>query len=674
MAKHDRDVLKLVMKLIGHKTGEISNVDYSPQKPKFPEINEKESSLPRSTPEEMGIKSSFVEELFRDLYENNSCHLHKAMVVRHGHVIGEFSPSPYENDVWHVTHSMCKSVTGMAIGLLISEGKLSIDDKLNDIFSKEVNAWQWLFSNSITVRHLLTMTSGVSFNESGTVSSNDWKKMFFESQQKNSPGTVFEYNSMNSYMLSAVVSKITGESMFDYLKPRLFDPLDIKRVFWEKCPQGITKGGWGMFLRLEDMAKLGLLYLNGGEYNGVRILSEEWVEEATKPHVETGKKNSPFYGYQLWCCDDREGSYTFNGMLGQNVYIYPDIDMMVVTNAGNDDLFQAGKMSELIRGKMSEIDVSEFPIEHSEKVVKEQRSLKHFYNEVKNEGRYQENKSGGWKNRKISMSVGKSRRVKVSFAGGRSNKTGDDIGKRYRKNLFTKISGCFYDMDDTGVGIMPLLMQVMHNNYTDGISSIGFQYDEKEDGLYLLIKEGENLHKIRCSNRYDPHYYDLCEHDETYRLSVITELSTDEYKRPVLRNEFCFVEDSTVKIMNIYFGKREPLQHDSGFDINEKNPPQFIGVRFDEIPGNSMMFGTMDQFGAFESVKGINGIVVNWLNEYGAMDALNLAIRDTVRPKLHGKLHVEVEKTVETEYDGIDGQEKEVRVTTIDNEAIMEDN
>ncbi len=316
MAKHERDVLKLLMKLIGHKTGEISNVNFEPQKPVFTNDHQNEKKLPRCTPEEMGIDSGFLLELFRELYEDNSCHIHKVMAVRCGHVIGEFSLSPYEKDVWHVTHSMCKSVTAMAIGLLVSEGKLSVDDKLSDIFSDEINPFRVLFSNNITVKHLLTMTSGVSFNESGAVAGNDWKKMFFESQQKSTPGAVFEYNSMNSYMLSAIVTKLTGESMFEYLRTRLFEPLDIKHVFWEACPMGITKGGWGMFLKIEDMAKLGQLYLNGGEYNGKRILPEEWVKEATLTQVLTGNESSPGYGYQLWCNSDREGAYTFNGMLG----------------------------------------------------------------------------------------------------------------------------------------------------------------------------------------------------------------------------------------------------------------------------------------------------------------------------------------------------------------------
>jgi CubicO group peptidase (beta-lactamase class C family) len=670
MAKQERDILKLLMKLIGHKTGEISNVEYSPQKPLFPEDNEGETFLPRSTPEEMGVDSAFLLGLFEKLYCNNSCHIHKVMAIRNGHVIGEFCASPFEKDVWHVTHSMCKSVTGMAIGFLVTEGKLKLDDKVAEIFSSRKNPLQLVFSNGMTVRHLLTMTSGVSFNESGAISGNDWRKLFLEAQQKNAPGSVFEYNSMNSYMLSAIVTELTGESMLEYLKPRLFEPLGIKRVFWETCPQNITKGGWGMFMRIEDMAKLGILYLNKGMYDGKQILPEEWVLEATKPQVETKNESSPGYGYQLWTGVDREGAYTFNGMLGQNVYCYPDLNMIIVTNAGNDDLFQAGNMSRIIRGEMADIKVSDAAIEVDEKTLAAQKKLNDFILEA--EGKKFKNAliyNHGFKNRKLVMTKGSSKRHYRNVPLSRKQKLQGDSEQGFERILKKCLNGCIYDMDDKGVGVMPLLMQVMHNNYTDGISSIGFEYDDRSDAFYMIIKEGEKEIKLKCCSRENPTYTDVDEHGESYRLSVISEFSTDEYNRPVLRNEFYFVEDSTTRVMNIYFGKREPLQHGICFDKNKPAAPDNIGIRFDEIPGSGMLFGILDQFGSLEQIKGITGIFVSFINDYGAIDALTLAIRDTVRPKLHGKLRDAVGISQDLGY-YINTDENSI---SSENEAITED-
>ena len=158
MAKSELEVIQLLMKLIGHKTGDISKVTFTPQKIAFPEKCEGEKDLPRCTPEEQGVSSASIEDLFRRLHDNNSCHMHKTMAVRNGYVIGECAFRPFDMDYWHVTHSMCKSVTGMAIGLLVYEGKIKLDDKIEDIFKGMKGPIQSLFSSGITVRHLLTMT------------------------------------------------------------------------------------------------------------------------------------------------------------------------------------------------------------------------------------------------------------------------------------------------------------------------------------------------------------------------------------------------------------------------------------------------------------------------------------------------------------------------------------
>lgn len=160
----------------------------------------------------------------------------------------------------------------------VSEGKLSLDTKIVDVFRKNVSLFGFIRQKDLTVRHLLTMTSGVSFNETGAISGNDWVKGYLEAFCHHEPGTYFEYNSMNTYMLSAIITEITGETMLDYLKPRLFAPLGITWVFWETCPKGKNKGGWGLFLCVEDMAKLGQLYLDGGKWKGQQVIPEDWYE------------------------------------------------------------------------------------------------------------------------------------------------------------------------------------------------------------------------------------------------------------------------------------------------------------------------------------------------------------------------------------------------------------
>src|SRR5699024_4911566 len=140
---------------------------------------------------------------------------------------------------------------------------------------------------SLTVRHLLTMTSGVDFDEVGAVTEEDWVKCYFESGVRFEPGAEFAYNSMNSYLLSAIVRERTGQGLSQVLRPRVFVPLGFGRVHWETCPRGIEKGGWGLYLCPEDMAKIGQLLLQKGRWNGRQLVSEEFLREMTRKQVDT---------------------------------------------------------------------------------------------------------------------------------------------------------------------------------------------------------------------------------------------------------------------------------------------------------------------------------------------------------------------------------------------------
>ena len=347
MAKEQIAVAELITNIILGKTDGASRVDFFPQKTKFPFDKPYEQPFPRATPESQGISSDMLADLLRDLDTSHYTDMHHFMVLRNGKVICEANFAPYRSRIWHVTHSMCKSITGMAIGLLVEEGKLSLDENIYDIFQKKLNTFNKIFRPKVTVENLLTMTSGVTFNESGIVSGNDWLTSYLNSSISGTPGENFQYNSLNTYVLSAIVTERTGQSLTEYLEPRLFAPLGITRYFWETCPKGITKGGWGLFLCTEDMAKLGQLYLQKGKWNGQQIIPEFWVEVSTAKHKES-IEGTFGYGYQLWM-EARPGSFEFNGMLGQNVIVYPDMNMVVVTNAGNNELFQNCVMLNIIR-------------------------------------------------------------------------------------------------------------------------------------------------------------------------------------------------------------------------------------------------------------------------------------------------------------------------------------
>ncbi len=565
----------------------------------------------------------FFADLIKKLGDDKNSNIHKIMFVRHGKVISECAYGPYDMDMWHVSYSMCKSIVGMAIGILIDEGKLTLDEKLSDIFSAKMSPFGFLRKN-ITVKHLLNMSSGVEFSEAGALSGNDWRKNFLEASFKFDPGTAFEYNSMNTYMLSAIITEKTGKSCFDYCKEKIFEPMGIYRIFWESCPQSITKGGWGLFIRMEDMAKLGQLYLQHGVWDGRQIVPESWIKESTSWQIQTEREGNKHYGYQLWINDDREGSYAFNGMLGQNVFVYPDLDMVVTTNGGNKEIFQTSKMALTIRDYMkNRIEVSDCALPENDTAY---RALISVCQNEEGECTFHAPLAGGWRNKKISVTKGSSRRSTYHY----SNRK--EIVRRDEKLLVKKSLSCLdgrtYNLEDVGAGIFPIMMQVVHNNFSDGIHKIGFWYDEHGD-FFIDIYEGIEKYSLKCAFNGSRHPDRINMHGEVYEISISTTCATDEYGRFVIRNEIAFLEEACMRIINIYMPRCE-----HGFFAPEK-----IEIRMSETPGSDMLFEAINNM-APDAFTGLQGKLASALFKGGIKEAIIHAVRNTIQPVITGVLSV----------------------------------
>lgn len=604
----DLYVGELLMRLVGHQTGEISKVDYKPQKPAFyKEPQEGETFLERATPESQGVSSRWVKDLFEALHECPKANMHKIMVMRHGKVIGETAFAPYDLDYWHIVHSLSKSVTGMAIGILIGEGKLNITDKLIDLLPDKKTLNSMLRLRDVTIEHLLSMTSGVQFNEAGAISGNDWVKGFMDSGTSFAPGKEFSYNSMNSYMLSAVVTAITGQSLFDFVKERIFDPMGIKRVFWEACPKGITKGGWGLFLRIEDMCKLGQLYLQKGMWEGKQLVPEGWVVASTTKHATTDIPDAPGYGYHLWLLNSREGSYIFNGMLGQNVYIFPDIDMVLAVNAGNNEVFQTGAMTDILYEKMRDIEVSDEPL--SEDLM-----------------------TSRFLDKTIDRIMEKEVPGKLILRGGWNRRSDAYDNQQDKIMRIRTLYGSYYDLGDSGIGIFPLMMQITHNNFTDGITKIGFvPVDRKRFGVQIY--EGDQIYTLLCGADMYENKVSFNIHGEVYDAVVKTRLSTDEYNRMAIMLRIFFLEETSERRINIYLGSKYDQEDTRGF--RGSNIPDGIDVHFNEYPGNNLLSGALS---TITSSKGIQGMIMNKLDEFGASFLVGKTIHYTINPRVHGFL------------------------------------
>ena len=290
-----KKALSFFTQLYGNRE-ELKYYGAHPMKAKMPMKTPVKEPFLRATPESVGITSEYLQLFLKELSDMTELAPHLLMITKDHKMILETEFYPYRLDTWHVSHSLCKTITGIAVGLALEDGVLSPDEKITDIFAKRAFSIDFVRQKDITVRHLLNMSAGVAFNELGSITYEDWVEGFFGSNLKFAPGTKFFYNSMNSYMLSAIIKEKTGRDMFDLLYERIFQPMGITELYWEKSPKGITKGGWGLYMKLEDTMKFGKLFLDGGLWNGKRLISEKWLREMTEKQIETPSSSSD-YGY-----------------------------------------------------------------------------------------------------------------------------------------------------------------------------------------------------------------------------------------------------------------------------------------------------------------------------------------------------------------------------------------
>jgi len=296
--------------------------------------------LPRSAPEKQGMPSGAI-LAFLDGVEQGPHEFHGFMLVRHGYVIAEGWWSPYGAKLNHMLYSLSKSFTSTAVGFAVAEGRLKVEDRLASFFPEDLPAAPSENLSALRVRDLLTMSVGHAEDSTSAITKTDnWVRTFLSLPITNRPGSTFLYNSGATYILSAVVQKLTGQKVIDYLGPRLFRPLDITGMTWETCPRGINTGGWGLSIQTEGLAKFGAMYLQKGAWNGKQLLPASWIEEATSfkiqqppgpgADLETLKKKSDWhqgYCYQFWRC--RHNAFRGDGAFGQFTVVMPEQDAVL---------------------------------------------------------------------------------------------------------------------------------------------------------------------------------------------------------------------------------------------------------------------------------------------------------------------------------------------------------
>lgn len=580
--------LDLLYDLFIRGKGDVLRIPYTPSKIAMPEPAP--DYFPRATPESCGIESDRLRRMLAALEAHPHVNMHAITVLCDGAVICEASAPAYDRSLPHITYSMCKSVVSLAIGLLWDEGRIDLDKPAYRYFPQTDLPRLSGKMKNVTVRHLLTMSSGVSFAETGLATDTDWVRAFFSSDLRFEPGSDFAYNSMNTYILSALVRAITGEGLSDYLRPRLFEPLHIRHVFWETCPRGIEKGGWGLYIAQEDMAKIGWMCLSLGMFEGKRILSEEWLREATETkRIVPNEAGDYNYAYQIWPARD-EGSYLFNGMLGQNTWICPQNRIVVVVNAGNVEFFQQSAMLTIIAEALGGANVrAGTPRKPSKKALRALRMAEESF--CRHRAWVKPLPQPGLFARLL-------RRLRKETPLPLPPACDALVGKRYtwQKN---------------NSGILPLLVRLQQNNHTKGLQALSFErqgerfiacFDEGEDAIYR-VEFGFYDYRRAC----------LAIGGEHYRVACAAAFTVDEEGRRLLMLHMVFPE----------------LAHDRRIKLYYEGDP--VCLRLRENPGKETLTSLLRGMAvSTPRSRGILGFLSSRLN----MDYLMMKAYDKFEPLL----------------------------------------
>jgi CubicO group peptidase (beta-lactamase class C family) len=294
-------------------------------------------ALPRATPESQGLSSAGLRDLVVVLDEKVD-EMHSLMILRHGKVVAEGWWAPYAAGHNHVLYSLSKSFTSTAVGFAIAEGKLDLFDPVLPFFPNDAPPEPGAALRAMRVRDLLTMSTGHQ-TEPPRSGEEMTARSFLAHPVAHKPGTHFLYNTPATFMLSALVQQVTGQTVLNYLRPRLFAPLGIEQPVWDANIEGITLGGYGLRIRTEDIASFGQLYQQRGQWQGRQLLPADWIDLATSRQMSNGSNPrsdwDQGYGFQFW--RSRHG-YRGDGAFGQYCVVLPEQDMVVAITSGTRDM------------------------------------------------------------------------------------------------------------------------------------------------------------------------------------------------------------------------------------------------------------------------------------------------------------------------------------------------
>ena len=492
-------MLLLARNLDSQKTTKIPVEKGKPDKPVYFPRDAKINFLDRCKPSDVGIRDEYIQSFINEINSDHSLKPNRLLIIKDNKVIGEQYLYPNVQDAWDCVFSASKTVTALALGVLYDEGKVDLDLPVCKILENEKTI-KVAKNKKITLRHLLTMSTGIRFNEIECVSSMRWTKSFFDSTSKFKLGTKFEYNSLNSYIVAKVVQKLSGKRFEEFIKEKIFNPIGVSEVHIDTSEEDCFKGGWGLYILPEDMAKLGILVRDFGMYNGQQIISKKWIEMMTSTQFDARACGRDYnYGFQIWV-DDNIGFSSFNGLYDQNIMIYRQSGVVIVTCFADNEAFHGSNLFKIADKYFAYEPKYDFPLceNNGKRDLENEESLMYYFNAL--------------------------------------------LDKEFKAH--SKIAN--------SCGILPLIIQNEVSTYVKGIRSLMFK---KVDGKPLvIINEGGKKYEIPFSFGKGERQL-LTFYNNIYDCIVDARMILSGKAEPYMVMRFFFLEFASARYMTIKLGK-----------------------------------------------------------------------------------------------------------------------
>ena len=511
-------------------------------KPSLP-LRPSASPLPRCLPEEAGVPSAVIADFLDKLQKDDALNMHTVLIGRRGRILCEAPFGMQDPRAPKYLFSASKSFVSLAVGILCGEGKLSLEEKVTDLFPEEAGALSRLLRRPMTVRHLLTMTAGSLFNEAESMAEREWVRTFLNAAAYGELGKTFYYNSLNTYVLAAAVVRRSGESLTEYLTKRLFAPLGITDLYWEKSPEGIEKGGWGLYLRAEDLFKVGELLQNGGVLDGRALIPASYLREALSEQVKAPESYGDFnYAYQIWT-GRKKDSFLFNGMLGQNLYCNTANGVTVVFFAGNDDMFQQSSAFTYLLERFTAPFPDTLPPDPAGYAALQAKlaELTALPLPLPPAPPAPPAPAGFWQRLRARMKKRETAPVPAPTV----PPLPEECALLCGRTASVKENGGAH------IGFFPFLMQIIQNNYTAGLKEISFA---SQNGVFLLCYREKDACYTVPVGFYAPADGEINVGGDNFRIRSIGRFSRDLCGRTVLEVRTDFLELPSTRLLTFSLG------------------------------------------------------------------------------------------------------------------------